>query len=78
MISLFCEDLKKVRSFPCCPGCHRADENGHMDFFISNFNIEGESVFVHGCCSAGVCSIKAEDLGPAIENRKKTIREAEK
>lgn len=70
MISLFCDELRAIRDFRCCPGCHQKDKSGELDFYVANFNVDGESVFVHGCCGANVCSLKAEMLGPAIEKRR--------
>lgn len=73
MISLFCEELKTVKDFLCCAGCHQKDESGSIDFYVANFNIDGQSVFVHGCCAAHVCCFKGEELRPAIEMRLKKI-----
>lgn len=75
MVSIFCDDLRKIRKFKCCPGCHAADESGEMDLATANFNVEGESIFAHGCCRSGVCHLKAEELGPAIEHRKQAIEQ---
>ena len=77
MIALFCDDLRKIRDFICCKGCHEADERGEIELSTVNLNFKGESVFASGCCRSGVCRLDSNAIGPAVEHRKNTIEKIE-
>lgn len=58
MVSLFCDELRLIRKFECCPNCHEMEDKGEGDISVVNFKHEGMSVFIHGCCQSRVCNFQ--------------------